>query len=429
MTRLARFLSTLTVAVFAASAVAQANVIAITGGTVHTMTENGTLTNATVLVRDGRIAAVGTDVAIPADARRIDARGKIVTPGLIEAHGQMGVDEISGVEETVDSASAERRFTAAFDVVDAVNPRSVLIPVNRIEGITRSVVAPTHTQGGTLIAGRGAVIDLIHATDFVTRNPAAMYASLGESGARMAGGSRSAALLHLREALEDARDFDQNRQAFERRARRDYALSRLDLEALQPVLRGELPLVLQAHRASDIRAALRLAEDYRLRLVILGGADAWMVADHLAAAGVPVIVDPRMNLPQSFERLGATLENAARLHRAGVTFAFAAGGSHNARNVTQAAGNAVAHGLPWDAALAALTSVPARIWQVDDRVGRLAPGLDADVVIWDGDPLEVTTFADHVLIRGIEVPMESRQTRLRDRYRDLGDQAMPRAYR
>jgi imidazolonepropionase-like amidohydrolase len=419
---------TLAIAAFL-SATAFGEVIAVTGGTVHTMGERGTLQGATVLIRDGRIAAVGTDVAVPAEARRIDARGKVVTPGIIDAHGQIGIEEIPGVEQTVDAASSERRFTASFDVVDAINPRSVVIPVNRIEGITRAVVAPTHTSGGSLIAGRGAIIALVHPTDYVTRSPAAMYATFGEWGARLSGGSRGVAMLHLREAFEDARDFAANRAAFEQRGRRDYALSRLDLEALQPVVAGELPFVLGVNRASDIRAALRLAGDYGLRLVILGGAEAWMVADEIAAAGVPVLINPLQNLPDSFEILGATLENAARLHAAGVTIAFASGQTHNARNVTQHAGNAVAHGLPWDAAMAALTVAPARIWDIGDRVGRLEPGLDADVVVWDGDPLEVTTYADHVLIRGIEVPMHSRHTRLRDRYLNLEDQTVPRAYR
>jgi len=410
------------------AATAQAQVIAIVGGTVHTQGEQGTLEDATVLIRDGRIVEVGRNITIPDDARRIDAGGKVVTPGIIDAHGQIGIEEISGVEESVDSANTAPRFSAAFDVVDAVNSRSMVIPVNRIEGITRAVVAPTHGNGATLIAGQGAIIDLIHPTDLVTLSPAAMYASLGETGARLSGGARGAALLHLREAFEDARDHVEHRAAFERRERRDYALGRLDLQALRPVIDGELPLVLGVQRASDILAALRLAGEYGLRLVVLGGAEAWMVADELAAADVPVLLDPLQNLPTRFETLGSTLENAARLHAAGVQFAFATGATHNARNITQAAGNAVAHGLPWEAALAAITVTPARIWGIDDRVGRIEAGMEADIVVWDGDPLEVTTYADHVVIRGLEVPMTSRHTQLRDRYMNLDEGELPRAY-
>lgn len=405
----------------------ESGTVAIIGGTVHTMGERGVLDNATVLIREGRIAEVGTNVSIPGDATRIDASGKIVTPGIIDAHGQMGIAEVSGVEQSVDAGTSDRRFTAAFDVTDAINPNSMVIPVNRMEGITRAVVAPTNN--GRLIAGRGAIMDLAHPVDFITRSPAAMYASLGESGAAMAGGSRAAALLHLREAFQDAQDFADNRSAFERRERREYALGRLDLMALQPVLSGELPLVLTVHRASDIRAALRLAEDYGIKLVIYGGAEAWMLADVLAAAGVPVILNPLQNLPGRFESLGSTLENAARLHAAGVEITFSSGDSHNARNITQGAGNAVAHGLPWEAALEAITVAPARIWGIDDRVGQLAPGLDADVVIWDGDPLEVTSYADQVFIRGIAVPMQSRHTQLRDRYMNLQELNLPPAYR
>ena len=411
------------------TAAVQANDIAITGGTVHTMGEAGTLENATVLIRDGQIVAVGNDVDVPADAERIDATGKVVTPGIIDANGQMGLDEISGVDQSVDSANSNRRFTAAFNVTDAINPRSMVIPVNRIEGITRAVVAPTHGSGGTLIAGQGAIIDLMHPSDFITLSPAAMYASLGETGARLSGGSRAGAILALREALQDGRDFSSNQDAFERRERRDYALGRLDLEALQPVLRGEMPLVLAVHRASDIRSALRLANDFELQLVISGGAEAWLVADELAAANVPVLLDPLQNLPNRFETLDSTLENASRLHAAGVRFAFSSGDSHNARNITQAAGNAVAHGLEWEVALAAITSAPADIWGIADRSGRLESGLEADLVIWDGDPLEVTSYAEQVFIRGMSVPMESRHTLLRDRYMDLDALDLPPAFR
>lgn len=406
---------------------ASAEVIAITGGTVHTMGDQGTIEDATVLIRDGRIEAVGTDVNIPSDARRVDAEGRPVTPGIIDAHGQIGVVEVGAVDATRDDAMEGRRFTAAFDVTDAINPDSTLIPINRVEGITRAVVAPSHSRGGSLIAGQGAIIDLAGPGDYITDSPSAMYASLGETGASLSGGSRAAAMLALREALQDARDFRQNRAAFESRDRREYSLGRLDLEALQPVLAGEMPLILTAHRASDIRAALRLATDYNLRLVIRGGAQAWRVADELAAANVPVLLDPLLNLPGRFETLGATMENAARLHEAGVRFAFTTGESHNARNITQAAGNAVAYGLPHDAALAAITAAPADIWGIDDQVGRLESGLAADVVIWDGDPLEVTTFPTHVFIKGEQMPMETRQTELRDRYRNLDDE-LPPAY-
>lgn len=222
-------------------------------------------------------------------------------------------------------------------------------------------------------------------------------------------------------------DYAANRRAFEQGERRAYALSRLDLEALVPVVRGERPLVVTVHRASDILATLALAREFGLRLILSGVDEGWIAAGRIAAAGVPVLLNPMDNLPSNFERIGATLENAARLRGAGVTVAFMTGDAHNARNIRQAAGNAVAYGMPWEEALAAMTSVPARIWGIADRYGTLEPGKDADVVIWSGDPLELATAAEAVFIRGEQIPMENRQTKLRDRYRNLA-RPLPPAY-
>jgi len=428
--RATRWAGTALAAVLASAPAAGAETVAVVGGRVVTMGPLGTLDGATVVIEDGRIAAVGLDVAVPAGARVVDAAGKTVTPGLFDSATQIGLVEIGAVAGSRDAATSDDRITAAFRVVDALNPSSTLIPVNRVEGLTRALVVPSPES--SLIAGQAAVIHLGVGTELgwdpVVRAPAAVYAVLGEEGARLAGGSRGAAMLRLREALQDARDHAANRAAFERAERREYALSRLDLEALAPVVRGELPLLVAADRASDLLRAVALAEEEGLELVIAGAAEGWRVADRLAAAGVPVVLDPLVDLPKRFESLGATLDNAARLHAAGVRIAFLSGSSHNARNLRQAAGNAVAHGLPWEAALAAMTTVPAAIWGVEGY-GALAPGMDADVVVWDGDPLEVTTFPDHVFVRGVEMPMETRQTRLRDRYLDLPDEGeLPPAY-
>ena len=393
-----------------------AETIAITGGKLETMGPAGTVPNGTVLIVDGRISAVGVGIPIPGEARRIDAHGRVVTPGLFNSLTRLGLVEVSAVEGTADSEVKSDRITAAFDVAEALNPRSTLIAVNRIDGLTRAVVAPS--AGNSLIAGQGAVIHLGAPADLLVRERVAMFAFLGERGAELTGGARSAAILRLREVLQDAADFAANRKAFEAGDRREYSLSRLDLEALVPVVRGELPLVVTADRASDIVAALRLAKELKLRLILAGVAEGWMVAGEIAAADVPVLVEPLDNLPSSFEQLGATIANAARLRTAGVRVAFMNGEAHNARNVRQSAGNAVANGMTWHDALAALTTVPASIWGIADRYGSLEPGKDADLVIWDGDPLEVTTYADVVLIRGVEIPMESRQTLLRDRYRN-----------
>jgi imidazolonepropionase-like amidohydrolase len=398
---------------------AQAETVAIVGGTVYTVGPAGKIDGGTVVLEDGKVRAVGRDVEIPGDARRIDAKGKIVTPGLMDSLTRLGLVEVSGVEGTNDTrANEDDRFTAAFDVVDGFNPRSILFPITRIEGVTRAVVAPQTGKG--LITGQGAVIHLAtEQRDWLLRSPVAMYAVLGESGAGLAGGARGAAMLRLREAFQDALDYGANRRAFEGGERRTYALSRLDLEALQPVVKGELPLVITVNRASDIEAALRLARDFRLKLIVAGGREAWMVAPQLADAKVPVLLDPMANLPDTFETLGSTLESAGRLHKAGVTVAFMTGDSHDVRNIKQSAGNAVSYGMPWEAALAALTIVPARLWGIADRYGSLEPGKDADVVVWDGDPFETTSYPEHVFIRGQEMPQDSRQIRLRERYKDL----------
>lgn len=413
-----------------ALAFAFAETVAITGAKIHTLGPQGTIDNGVLVIEGGRVRAVGASVAVPAGARRIDARGKVVTPGLFDSFSRIGLVEVPAVEGSQDAAVEDDRITAAFNVADALNPRSTLIPVNRIEGLTRAVVAPSY--GNSLIAGQGAVITLGGTLgepgSYLVRSPVAMFAALGETGAEFAGGSRAGAILRLREAFEDALDFAANRQSFEKGERREYALSRLDLEALIPVVKGELPLVLAVHRATDIEAALRLAKDYNLKLILAGANEAWQVADQIAAAKVPVLVNPLDNIPNNFETLGATLENPARLHKAGVTLAFMTGDAHNGRNIRQAAGNAVAYGLPWEAALAAMTAVPARIWGVNGTYGTLEAGKDADVVVWDGDPLELTSFPTAVFIQGVEMPMTSRQLELRDRYKDLSG-PLPPAYR
>lgn len=406
---------------------AQAATYAITHAVIHPLDGQGVITQGTLVMRDGKIAALGKDVAVPADADVIDAKGRVVTPGFMDAMGYMGLVEVGAVDDTVDAADNNDHFTAAFDVAPAINPRSTLIPINRIEGITRAVSAPWVGDGETVLAGQGAVIQLGSTEGYIVRDPAAMFAVLGAAGSAHAGGSRAAALLQLREALLDARDYAAHKRAYEQNDRRAYALSRLDLEALQPVLAGKLPLVVGVNRASDIEQALKLAQEFKLRLIISGGAEAWMVKDDIARAKVPVILDPLADLPESFEEVGATLQNAAALNGAGVTVAFSSGESHNARNLKQGAGNSVAYGLPYEDALRALTVNPARMFGVEDAYGTLAPGMDADVVLWSGDPLEVTTFADQVFIRGKKIPMESRQTKLRDRYLKL-HQDWPPAY-
>ncbi len=414
------------VAVASAANGVRAESIAIINATVHTMTARGVLEDATIVIRDSKITAVANNAVIPKNAKTIDAAGKIITPGLFDSYSYLGLVEVSLAEETVDNYQTSKRFSAGFDVADAINPSSTLIPVNRIEGITRALVAPLSMEGGSHIAGLGAVIHLGGSDNFIDRRQAALFADTGEFGGYLAGGSRAAAILQLREMLQDTQDYMANKLAYEGKGRREYAAKRLDLEALEAVLEGKTPLVLKVDRASDIEAALRLARDFDVRLIIAGGAEAWLVAAKIVDQNVPVILDPMQNLPQRFETLGARLDNAALLHKAGVLIAFATIDSHNARNLKQAAGNAVANGLPYEAALEALTVNPARIYHIADNYGSVATGKDADLVIWGADPLEVTSFAERVFIRGRDIPLVSRQTLLRDRYLEAND--WPHAY-
>jgi imidazolonepropionase-like amidohydrolase len=413
----------------AAAPAAAQGVVAIEGGTVHTMS-GAAIEGGTVLIRDGRIVAVGRDVAIPAGARRIDARGRHVTPGFIESGTQIGAVEVGAVAGSVDTQMLQpgdalrMQVRAAFNIVDGINPASTVIPVTRIAGVTTAVSRPS----GGLISGQGVVIDLDGRTvdQMLVRSPVAMFARTGEGASGSTGGSRGAAMLRLREILEDARAYRQGRAAFDRGESRELAASRLDLAALQPVLDRQIPLVVEAHRASDILAALRLARDYNLRLILTGATEGWMVTEALARDRVPVVVRVLENLPGSFERLGARFDNAALMRQAGVQVILTSGDTHNARNIRQEAGSAVAYGLPHAEALRAVTLYPAQLWGLTDY-GSLEPGKVANVVVWGGDPLEIMTPVQHVFIRGREIPLVSRQTQLRDRYLDPGN--AERAYR
>src|SRR5947208_346585 len=294
-----------------------AQTIAITGGTVYPVS-GPKLANASVLIRDGRIVAVGTSVSIPPGVTRIDASGKWVTPGLIDGAGQLGLVEIGAVSATREGTVQGDTIAAAFNVAEGINPASTLIPVTRIEGITTALAVPS----GNLVSGQAVLIDLDGVTieQMVVRSPVGIVADLSESG------------------KDDA--------------------------------------------------------------------------------GVPVLVEPMDNIP-GYDSLGIRYENAALLAKAGVTVALLETDTHQSRNLRQQAGNAVAYGMTWDQALRAVTLSPAEIFGVADRYGSLEPGKVANVVVWSGDPFEFTTGVEHVLIRGKEIPLKSRQTELFERYKKL----------
>ena len=401
-----------------------AGVIAITGARI--LPASGpAIQSGTIVMKGSTIVAVGANVQVPAGARIIEAAGKTVTPGLLDSGTQIGIVEISlSAEGTADQVTTDKELSAAFNVIDAFNPNSTIVPITRLEGVTRAMVMPSGT--GHVLVGQAAVVDLsgAHAPASVTRAPAAMIALLGEAGAAVAGGSRATAMLRLREALQDTRDYVNNPRGFATGQRREYARGRLDLDALVPVLRGEVPLAVSANRASDLLAAMRLTDEFKMvRIVLLGAAEGWMVADEIARRKIPVVVKPLTNLP-GFDTLGSTLENAGRLGRAGITVAIASFDTHNSRNLRQEAGNAVAYGMDRDLALQSVTLAPARIWGVGNKCGSLEAGKDADVVVWSGDPFELTTSVERVFIGGREMPKDSRQLQLLERYRDVSK--MPR---
>lgn len=414
---------------------AQADLIAVTGARVHTMGPQGVVENATLVVEDGTVRSITAGGDVPDGARVIDAAGKIVTPGLFQPFSRLGLTEVDMTDSTVDSVQRGDQFAASFDVADAFNRRSTIVAITRVEGITRAVIAPASAGAGSdgarssIFSGLASVVDLGTDADYLTRRGVAMVTNLGAGGGGLAGGSRAAALQILRAALNDARDYAAHRADFEKGARRAYSLSQADMEALQPVLAGDVPLLVNVNRASDIEVLANLVDEFGLRAIINGGAEAWMVADRVAKSGMSVIVESYANLPNSFDELNASLAAAQRLHDAGVRFTFAytvgAGTTQNMRNMTQSAGNAVANGLPWDAALAAITIDAARIYGMDDTLGSLEAGKAADFVVWGGDPLEVGNYPDSVFIDGVEMSMITRQSLLRDRYLELNRDKPP----
>src|SRR5947207_2189703 len=424
MTSYTLIVRVLLAATFAAASAraARAQTIAITGGKVYPVS-GPVIENGTVVITNGKIAAVGANVPIPPGAQRIDATGKIVTPGLVDAASQLGVQEIALVADTRDAgARGKDNIAAAFTVWEGLNPNSVLLAPARKEGVTSFVVIPT----GGLIAGQAALLDVVPGTtsDMIIRAPVAMAAEIGD--AQQAGlTSRGELIVKLREVLDDAKFFQTHRDAFDRAQTRPFSATRLDLQALLPVIEGRLPMIITVDRESDIDAAMRLARDYNVKLMIGGGAEAWMMADKLAAARIPVLTGAMNNIPAGFGALGQRQENAALLRKAGVPVALignAGGGDEeafNVRNLKQEAGNAVSYGMTWDEALRAVTLTPAEIFGVADRVGSLQTGREGNVVVWSGDPFEFTTHAEHVFVHGHEYHDKTRQDLLIERYRNL----------
>mgnify|MGYP001182397968 CR=1 FL=1 len=437
-----------------AAAPAQAETVAITGGRLVIGDGTAPIDNGTVVIRDGRVVAAGANVPVPAGATAVDARGKWVTPGLVAGFSRLGLLEVDAVDETNDVRAPNSPFNAAIDVAPAINPLATAIAVNRAAGITRAIVSPG-TGRNTIFAGQGAIIDLGGDMEPITRPRAFQFIELGEDGAGNAGGSRAAAYVMLRNALREARDL--RLPASARRPNGpdgspenpyiqgstgrpdDVLLTRFDAAALVPVLDGTQQLFVHVERASDILQVLALKQEFpRLKLVLVGAAEGWRVADRIAAAHVPVLANALNDLPATFEQLAATQSNIGRMHAAGVEVAIGMLNDEDGRNIrveTQYAGNLVAltripgaTGLDWNAAFESISGGPADIVGMGDQIGTLRPGRRADVVIWDGDPLELSTGVDAVWIDGVRQSLTNHQTELRDRYRQPQEGALPHAY-
>ena len=405
---------------------AQAQDVLIRNATVHTATARGTLQGADVLVRNGRIAAVGRGLSA-GNAAVVDAQGRPLTPALFAGINDIGAEEVSGESSTVDShvalgsGSKDMQVRPEFDVTDAYNPESVLIPVTRVEGYGWALLAANPTSGGSFIGGQGGVVRFDGSLDPI--GPRVLFVTLGADGANLTGGSRAGQWMILDQLIDEVR----GRIAPDSRFA---LLTPAGRATLAKYFGGGGRVAVTVQRASDIRRLLRWAKARNVRIAIVGASEGWKVAGEIAAARVPVFVDELANLPADFDQIGATLENAARLRAAGVEVGFYMSGdaSHYARKLRQLAGNAVANGLPWEDALAGLTRVPAQAFGVGGEVGAIAVGQRADLALWTGDPLDVAQTATQVWMGGRAVEMKSRQTELRDRYLHRQESALPPAY-
>lgn len=409
-----------------------AETIAITGGKVIIGDGSAPIDGGTVVIRDGNVVAAGSGVAIPAGARQIDASGKWVTPGIFAGFSRLGLSEVDAVNGTNDQSGGKSGFSAGIDIAPAIDPYRTPFAVNRTSGVTRAVVAPT--AGENMFAGQGAIADLGADPSAITKARAFQFAEFGEDGAGLTGGSRAGTFATFRAMLREAQDYAANKGGFD-----DELLRAEDARALLPVLRGEVLLLIHVEGANDINNLIELRKEFAgVKMVFVGASEGWRVAGSIAAAGIPVIASALNDLPASFEMAGATQSNIGRMKAAGVKVAIGMindRDAHQLRYSTQYAGNLVslkkvpgATGLSWDEAFASISSVPADIMGMGERLGSLKAGRAADVVIWDGDPLELSSAPTTVIIDGIEQPLGNRQQRLRDRYANPTEGALPKAY-
>lgn len=364
--------------------------------------------DATVVLRDGRIVSVTPGGPVPDGARVVDARGRDLTPALFHPATQLGLAGLGSGQEAVASGKSRAGYALHY----GIDGNAQAVEQARADGVARALVVPS-AAADDVFAGRAALLRLQVDGDIVERADVAQFAYIGNDRSRA--NSHAAAWQRLHKKLGRGRTPP-------RHSGDDPIHADADDIAVHAVATGTAPLAVVAHREADIRQAIALARRWDLRVVVVGGAEAWRVAPELAEAGIAVVLDPLDALPADYDRIGARHDNAALLHAAGVTIAFAASAqgiytSWNAGpSLRHAAGLATAYGLPDAVALAAITHAPARIWGLDARIGTLAAGAEADLVLWDGDPLEPASAPGMVFVGGREVSQATRQARLRDRY-------------
>lgn len=414
----------------------ESGLYAFTGARLHTMA-GPPVDNGTVIVENGTIREAGARLRPPARATVIDARGLLIFPGFVEPHTSLGLSEIDLVPAMRDEDEGTDPVVPQLRAMDAYYTESDLIPVTRLHGLTAAFAAPGE---GDVFAGAGAIVHLDGGSpdQVLVRDGAALVVNLGEPpkarfGARhQSPATRMGTAAVVRDAFTRARDYRAKWADYEAKKKEHEAKGPaagkeggppspperdLKMEALLPALSGKMPVFARAHRVDDILTAVRLADEFQLRLVISHGTEAYKVAALLAARNIPVVVGPITVQPESIETLGAIYDNAARLSRAGVKIAIQSGETLNARMLPYEAALAVAYGLPWDQAIRALTVNPAEIFGVSDRIGSLRPGLDADLIATDGDPLQPLARLRHLMIKGRPVPLTSRQTALYEKWR------------
>jgi len=415
------------------TAVAQDKPIVLKGGKILTVT-HGTIENGVVVMQGGKITAVGaaSSVNVPGDAQVIDVSGMTVYPGLIDSETNLGLTEISAENMTNDLVEMSDEIMPHMHTAEAFHAESVLIPVARLNGITNAVVAP---ESADTLPGQDSFIQLAgaNATEMLLIRDNAMALNFTGDERRNKGGfdkhkfpsTRMGLAAQLRQAFLDAQDYKAKLGDYDRRksdAVRDkkpepLAPKRdLKLEALIPYLDGKKTIVLAAESPSDLQTAVSLANEFKLKFVLNHISHSQPVLDYVASLKVPVIVGPIYEAPKEDERYDTVYSLPAQLYKRGVKVVFASYSAHNVRNLPDAAGYAVAFGLPYDEALKAVTINAAEVWGVADQLGSLDVGKTANVVVANGDPLDVKTDVKRVFIQGRAISMTSRQTQLRDEY-------------